>query len=173
MTDNGIRTETILTVLRKAGKIVDDALITTMILNGLPMYFDRFSIDVTQSNKEVIFSEFKTEFHNFEETLKYTENSCINDVMNFTSTFSKSMKNENRDRRDISCFTCGEKRHLTKICPHFYNKRRKPWCNYCKSTTYRKEPCRYKWRDTIKKKRNRRGKMLVRIQNRRLIPKKE
>ena len=44
-----------------------------MILEGLLRHFDPFSIRVTHSNKDLTFSQFKTELHDFEETLKYRD----------------------------------------------------------------------------------------------------
>ena len=144
MTDYVIKTENILTAPRNAGQTVDDVSIITIILKGLPRHFEAFSINVIHSNKELTFSEFKTEFHSFVETLKHRDHSSSDNVTKLISSFSKTMKNENRDLRHISCFTCGGKGHLTKICPNNYDKRRKPWYNYCKSTTHKRESCRYK-----------------------------
>ena len=70
MKDCVIRTETILTALRNAGQTVDDVLIIAMVLKSLPRHFDPFSVYVTRSKKELTFSEFQTELHGFEETLK-------------------------------------------------------------------------------------------------------
>ena len=44
VTDYVIRTETVLTALRNAEKTLDNTLIIIMILKGLPMHFDPFSI---------------------------------------------------------------------------------------------------------------------------------
>ena len=89
-----IRTATILTVLRNAGQTVDDALIIAMILKDLARHFDFFSIYITHSNKELTFSEFKTELHSFEKTLKHKDHSSCDDVMKLTFSFSKAKKNE-------------------------------------------------------------------------------
>ena len=53
VTDYVIRTETILTATRNAGQTVDDALITTMILKGLPRHLNPFSIYVSCPVKNV------------------------------------------------------------------------------------------------------------------------
>ena len=124
-----------------------------MILKGLPRYFDPFSIYVTYSSKELMFSEFKTEL--------LRDHSRSNNVMKLTSSFSKAMKFESHD---ISCFTCGGKRHLTKICLNNYDKTQKSWCSYCKSTTHKRESSCYKRMDTIKKG-SKHIRKLVRIQN--------
>ena len=122
-----------------------------MILRGLPRHFDLFFIYVTHSNKELEFLEFKTELHSFQETLKYRNHSSSDDVMKLNSSFLKAMKNDNCNGRDVSCFTCGGMRHLTKICPNDYNKGRNLWCSYWKSTTNWRESCHYKRRDSMKK----------------------
>ena len=114
VTDYVIRTETILTALRNAGQSVDGALIVAMILKGLPRQFDPFYIDVTHNNKELMFSEFKTELHSYEETLRHRDHFSSDNFRKLTSSFSKALKNESRDRRNVSCFTCKEKGHRTK-----------------------------------------------------------
>ena len=67
--DYVIRTETSLTALRNVVQTVNDVLIIAMMLKNLPRHFNLFSIYVTHSNKELMFSKFKTELHSFEETL--------------------------------------------------------------------------------------------------------
>ena len=118
-----------------------------MILKGFPRQFDPFFIYVTNSNKELTFSEFKTEPNCFEETLKHWEHSSSHDVMKLTTSFFKAMKNKSRDGQDKTSHVF----HQTKICPNNYNKRRKLWCNYNKRTTHKSESCRYKQRKTMKK----------------------
>ena len=83
--------------------------------------------------------------------LKHRDHSSSDDIMKSTSSFSKAMKNESCNGQDVSCFTCEGKGHLTKICSNNYNKGQKPWCNYCKNTTHKRELCFYKQTDTLKK----------------------
>ena len=70
---NCIITAAILTALRNAGQTVDDDWIIAMILRDLPRYFDPFFVPMIHSNKVLTFSEFKTELHNFKETLKHRD----------------------------------------------------------------------------------------------------
>ena len=109
----------------------------------LPRHFNPFFIHVTHSNKELTFIEFKTKLHSYVKTLKHRDLSCSDDVMKLIPSFSKAMKNESRDRRDVSCFTCGGKGHLT------YQMKKKLWCSNCKGTTHKRKSCRYKRRDTV------------------------
>lgn len=96
-----IRTETVLTALKNVGQTVDDAVVIAMILKGLPSHFNPFSIYETHSNKELMFSEFKTELYSLEETLKHKDQSSSDYVMKLTSTFSRTtMRNDNRNDRD-------------------------------------------------------------------------
>ena len=115
-------------------------LVIAMILKVLLKHFDPFSIYVTHSNKMLTFKEFKTELHNFEGTLKHRDHSHRDGVMKLTSSFSKAVKNESRDRRDVSCFICGGKGDQTKIRPNNYNKWWKPWCNYYKVSPTKENP---------------------------------
>ena len=129
---------------------MDNALIIAMILKGLPRHFEPFYIYVPHSNKKLACSELKTELHNFEETLKHRDHSISDEVMKLTFSFSKAMKTESHDGQYISYFTCNGKGHRTKLClNNNYNKRRKPWCSYCKSTTHKRES--HKRRDSMKK----------------------
>ena len=148
VTDYALRAETISITLGNTGQTVDDVLIIAMIFKGLSRHFEPFYNYVTHSNKELTLSEFKTELHSFEETLKYRNHSSSDDVMKLTPSFSKTMKNDRYDGRDVSYFTCSGKGYLTKICP---NKRLKPECNYCKSTTHKRKLFCYKRRETMKK----------------------
>lgn len=96
-----IRTETVLTALKNVGQTVDDAVVIAMILKGLYSHFNPFSIYETHSNKELMFSEFKTELYSFEEALKHKDQSSSDYVMTLTSTFSRTtMRNDNRNDRD-------------------------------------------------------------------------
>ena len=106
VTDYVIRTEAILAALRNIGQTVNVALIIAMILKGLPRHSDSFSFHVTYSNKELTFSELKTELYSFEETLKHRDCSRSDNFMKLTSSFLKAMKHESRDGRDVSYFTC-------------------------------------------------------------------
>ena len=74
----------------------------------------------------------------------HRHNSNDDNVMKLTNSFLKVTINE------VSCFTCDWKRHLAKICPN-NPKKNKQWWSYCKSQTHKREPCRYKKRDTVKK----------------------
>ena len=64
--------------------------------------------------------------------------------MILTNSFSKMPTNE------VSCFTCYGKEHLAKICPNNL-KKNKQWRSDCKSQTLKRESCRYKKRNTLKK----------------------
>ena len=88
-----------------------------MILKGMPRHFNPFSIYITHTNKELTFLKFKTELHSFEEMLKCRDHSSSNDVIKLTSSFSKAMRNESHDKRNISCFTCAGKGHPTQSVP--------------------------------------------------------
>ena len=125
VTDDVIRTEATLTALRNAGESLNVGLIIAMILKGLPGTFNPFSIYVTHSSKELTFSKLKTQLQSFEDTDKYHHNSNDDNVMKFTTSFSKVTTNE------VSCFTSNGKGYLAKICPN-NPKKNKQWCSYCK-----------------------------------------
>ena len=127
--------------LRNARESLSDGLIIAMILKGLPVTFNPFSIYVTHSSKKLTFSEFKKQL---KVTDKYRHNSNDDNVMKFTNSFSKVMTNE------VSCFTRNGKGHLAKICTNNLKKNIQ-WCSYCKSQTHKRESCRYKKRVTVKK----------------------
>ena len=113
-----IRIEATVTALRNAGETLNDGLIIAMVLKGLPGTFNAFSIYVTHSSKELMFSELKTQLRSFEDTDKYHQNSNDDNVMKLTNSFSK-MSNE------VSCYKCNGKGHVAKICPNNFKKNKK------------------------------------------------
>ena len=150
VTDYVMRTETILTVLRNAGQTVDDVLFIVMILYKW---------------KERLIEALGTLFHQHKsqqqgvDVLGIQNRTPASRKRKNTVTTSWSylphfqIKNESRDKtRDVSCFTCCEKGHLSKISSNNnYNKRRKPRHRYCKSTAHKRDFCCVKRRDTMKK----------------------
>ena len=137
VTDYIIRTE----ATETTGETLSDGLIITMVLKGLPRTFNAFSIYVTHSSKELMFSKFKMQLRSFEDTDKYHQNSNDDNVMKLINSFSKMS-------HEVSCFKYNGKGHVAKICPNNFKKNKK-WCKYCKSQTHVRESCRYKKRDTI------------------------
>ena len=143
VTDYIIRTEATVTAPRNAGETLSNGLIIAMVLKGLLKTFNAFSIYVTQSSKELTFSEFKRQLRSFEDTDKYHQNPNDDNVMKLTNSFSKRC-------HEVSSFECNGKGHVAKICPNNFKKKNKKWCNYCKSQTHVRESCRYKKQYTIK-----------------------
>ena len=65
-----IRIEKTVSSLEKAGEEVSQGLLVAMALKGLPDSYSAFTTVITQKDKEVTFSEFKTALKAFEETVK-------------------------------------------------------------------------------------------------------
>ena len=97
VTDYIIRTEATVMAQRNAGETLSNGLIIAMVLKGLPRTFNAFSIYVTHSSKELMFSESKIQLRSFKDTDKYHQSSKDDNVMKLTNSFSK-MSNK------VSCF---------------------------------------------------------------------
>ncbi len=59
VTDYIIKVEKVMTALRNAGETRSDGLIVAMALKGLPESYKPFTINVSQSAKEITFPAFK------------------------------------------------------------------------------------------------------------------
>ena len=71
MTDYVIRAERAATGLKNAGENVSDSLlilIIAMVLKGLPDSCKSFVVVITQPDKQLTFSQFKTSLRNFSDT---------------------------------------------------------------------------------------------------------
>eukprot|EP00794_Sanderia_malayensis_P004500 gene4500-5098_t len=67
-TDYTLRAEKTATALKTAEEIVSNGLLIAMVLKGLPDSYKTFATVVTQREKQMEFSEFKTALRNFGET---------------------------------------------------------------------------------------------------------
>ena len=66
-TDYMLRAEAASTALKSAGQVFPDTLLIAMVLKGLPPSYKPFTVVITQSDKELTFTDFKMAIRNFEE----------------------------------------------------------------------------------------------------------
>ena len=64
VTDYVIKAETAATALRNAEETISDGLLIAMVLKGLPAEYKPFVVVITQSEKQMSFTEFKVALHN-------------------------------------------------------------------------------------------------------------
>jgi len=70
VTDYVIKAETAATALCNARETISDCLLIAMVLKGLPAEYKPFVVVLTQSEKQMSFTEFKVALCNFEDTEK-------------------------------------------------------------------------------------------------------
>jgi len=68
VTDYVIKAETAAAALRNAEETISDGLLISMVLKGLPDEYKSFVVVITQSDKQMTFTEFKVALRNFEDT---------------------------------------------------------------------------------------------------------
>ena len=132
--DYVIRAETAATALREADEVISDALLVPMVLKGLPNNFKTFSAIVVQRDKEMTFSEFKTQLRSYEESEKSRNEKNEDNVM--TTKINEKFGG--------SCFKCGKKGHKKSEC---WSKTKAggksgKWCNHCKTKSHETKECR-------------------------------
>ena len=144
-------------------------MLIAMVLKGLPSSYKPFVVVITQSEKMMNFSEFKTAIRTFEENERAS--------LELSGKFSNVMKLHDQNRRPprnnkfhnndhprhrgpdqnnnnkngssgsgggkkITCHSCGEEGHISPKCPNKDKEKKKQWCNYCKSGTHSDKNCR-------------------------------
>ena len=65
-----IRAETAATNLKATGEIISDRLLPAMVMKGLPLSFEPFTVNIYTSRTKIQFSEFKVALKNFEDNQK-------------------------------------------------------------------------------------------------------
>ena len=107
-TDYILRAEKAATALKAADEVISDGLLVAMALKGLPSAYKTFATLVTQRERQMTFSEFKTALRNHEET----EKSCNRTPDNGESDNVMATKQGFQG----NCFKCGKKGHKSKDC---------------------------------------------------------
>ena len=100
-----IRGQELLTRLQEAGKAVSETLFNALVLNGLPMRYERFVIQES-FNPETNYTEFRKRLQNFHESTAQRHKGQSGSVKR---DFKKGPKKGN-------CFVCGIPGHLAKDC---------------------------------------------------------
>lgn len=155
VTDYVIKAETAATALRNAGETISDGLLVSMVLKGLPDDYKPFIVVITQSEKQMIFAEFKAALRNFEDTEK--ARSDENDDSAVMKAMSKSLPvhKMKKSTGNITCFACGQQGHKADSCVD--KTRNKLWCSFCKTSTHTDKACRRKSKGSSVKHMNNEG----------------
>ena len=131
VTDYVIKAETAATALRNAGETISDGLLIAMLLKGLPSEYKPFVVVITQSEKQMTFTDFKAALRNYEDTEKVrTDDESA--VMKTYSSPANKMKNHpgksGNPSSNVTCFACGQRGHKADTCGN--KAKNKLWCNY-------------------------------------------
>lgn len=138
-----------------AGETISDGLLIAMVLKGLPPTVKPFTTVITQKDKKLTFTEYKTALRSYEETEKMcTPQNQGNNVMQLRTSFKKFRKpvpqtyqtrnydiknkglknnyynnnwNSNNTKTNIVCFRCGKAGHVRAKC-QFYTRN-----DFCKN----------------------------------------
>lgn len=133
LTDYVLRGETAAALLKNAGETVSDNLLIAMILKGLPTEYRSFVTVTTQRREPHDLTSFKMALRTHEETMKACENPSDN-VMAVKSSYR--------------CYKCGQLGHKKFECraknETSENKKRRRWCDYCRSSSHDTHYCRKK-----------------------------
>ena len=116
-TDYILRAEKAAMALKAADEVISNGLLVAMALKRLPSAYKTFATLVTQRERQMTFSEFKTALRNHEET----EKSCNRTPDNGESDNVMATKQGFQG----NCFKCGKRGRKSKDC-------------------YSKEPCQLK-----------------------------
>ena len=117
LTDYVLKAETAATSLKSAGEEISDSLLVAMVLKGLPMQYNTFKTVVTQSERDMSFTEFKVALRSFEETEKCQQPSA-SDVTDRVMTAQPTLRTRsnrsagraaptNPSDSVITCYACG------------------------------------------------------------------
>lgn len=107
-TDYILRAEKAATALKAADEVISNGLLIAMALKGLPSAYKTFVTLVTQRERQMTFSEFKTALRNHEET----EKSCNRTPDNGESDNVMATKQGFQG----NCFKCGKRGRKSKDC---------------------------------------------------------
>ena len=151
VTDYVIKAETAATALRNAGETISDGLLIAMLLKGLPDSYKPFVVVITQSEKQMSFTEFKVALRNFEDTEKVRTDDDNESVVMKAVSRPPHKPNKagemNNPAANITCFACGQRGHKSNSCVN----KNKLWCSFCKTNTHTDKACRRKLRETTVK----------------------
>ena len=141
-----IRAETAANMLKTAKEQISDSLLVAMVLKGLPSEFKPFATVITQKDKPVSFSDFKTALRSYEETEKCCDDAATKNVMALAS-------------KPIICYSCGVPGHKSNECRKRSNSKNwrsgpgpnhRKWCGTCKSGSHDSRECRRNKKEAVK-----------------------
>ena len=143
ITDYLIRAETAAACLKDAGEIIQDSLLVSMLLKGLPQSYKSFTTVITQREKPISFPDFKISLRNYEDTEKLGQQNHASSSKAPSVMTVSDRKSGNQKRW---CEICKATTHDTKYCrklKDFQAKQDKTkWCDICKNASHETKECR-------------------------------
>jgi len=151
VTDYVIKAETATTALHNAGETISDGLLIAVVLKALPAEYKPFVVVITQSEKQMSFTEFRVALRDFEDTEKARTADDKSVVMKTSSASMHKTRNHvgktGNPTCNLTCYACGQRGHKAQSCDDKMKNRLR--CNFCKTTTHADKSCSWKPRKSV------------------------
>lgn len=111
ITDHIIQSEKLAVSLKSAGESVSDSLLVAMVLKGFPDHFSPFTVYITQSERDYMFSEFKVALRNFGENEGLKSDSGLGahgSDFAMAAVPSTSTGHHQNSQKEMVCFRCNK-----------------------------------------------------------------
>ena len=129
VTDYVLRAESAACGLQNAGQAISDELLQAMVMKGLSNNYKTFCVVMSQKEKTMTFTEFKSALRSFEENEKTCLAARQNSKIMYGNDFHPQQHNRNDggmgnrsqqqgNGKKIVCFNCNKEGHRYQNCHH-------------------------------------------------------